>query len=45
MAKAVILRMVNFMIVVMVSVLLFVFYDEFYAAPTTAHQIGFGFGK
>ncbi len=28
-----------------VSVLLFVFYDDVYAAPTTAHQIGFGFRK
>ena len=34
MAKAVSLRMVNFMIV-MVSVLRFVFYDDVYAAPTT----------
>jgi hypothetical protein len=43
MAKAVSLRMVNFMIVVMVSVLLL--FMVFYAASTTAHQIGFGFGK
>jgi hypothetical protein len=45
MAKAVSLRMANFMMLLCVLMLLFVFYVMFYAAPTTAIKSGSDFGN